>query len=246
MLQPEEFYNALADRYDAMTSFDDRLATQRDILAKLLEQLPASHVIDMGCGTGVHAIALAQLGLAVTAIDISEGMLEKARRHAADAAVPLRFLHGDFLTPVGDTPADLLLCLGNSLPHLPSLAALTDVLKHWRSLLADGGHVVIQLLNYTRIVREEKRIVNIRRDGGQMIVRFYDFLDHQLRFNILSICEDNGAFAHELRSTLLTPFTEQNLVDAAFEAGFRAVHSHGSLLLTPFTGKETDLVLVLH
>ncbi|MBR9978400.1 MAG: methyltransferase domain-containing protein [Bacteroidetes bacterium] len=246
MLKAEQFYDALADDYDAMTSFQDRLATQRGVLTTLLEQLPATQVVDMGCGTGVHAIALAQLGLAVTAVDISGGMLEKARRHAADASVSLRFLHGDFLTPIGETPADLLLCLGNSLPHLPSLTALTDILKHWRTLLTNEGHVVIQLLNYKRIIREGKRIVNIRRDGDRLLVRFYDFMEQQLRFNILAIQEENGAFTHELRSTLLTAFTEQNIIEAAFEAGFGSVHSYGSLLLTPFTGKETDLVLLLH
>ncbi|MCB2203397.1 class I SAM-dependent methyltransferase [bacterium] len=268
MLQAEQFYDDIAASYDAMTGFDTRLAAQKPLLQRLIDRLPAESVIDMGCGTGVHAIALAQMGLRATGVDISAGMLERAQRHAGQHSASVRFVHGDFLAPLTDPPADLLLCLGNSLPHLPSRAALAAVFAHWRSLLVPGGHVLVQLLNYRRVLTRKERIVNIRRDGERTIVRFYDFLDDGLQFNILTIdatasaasasaagASAAGASAtsasaagaspkHRLQSTRLQPFTDTDLVEAAATAGLRETGVFGGLDFSSFHANSTDCVLI--
>lgn len=245
MQTPRKFYDALADQYDGMTQFSARLDAQRRVLSDLLQRYPARHAVDMGCGTGVHAIALAQLGVDVTAVDISEGMLGKARVHAAESGVYIDFRLGDFLTDVENAPVQLLLCLGNSLPHLESRDALTEALAHWRALCAEGGHVVIQLLNYHRVLAQRERIVNIRRDGHDTIVRFYDFIDDSLQFNILTIREAETGITHDLRSTRLMPFLDTDIAVAAGNAGFHSVEEFGSLRFDPFTDESTDLVVVL-
>lgn len=62
-------------------------------------------VLDLGCGTGRHAIRLAAAGARVTAVDFSDGMLAEARRKAQGAGVrfvvhdlhePLPFAGGEF------------------------------------------------------------------------------------------------------------------------------------------------------
>ncbi|MDX9759181.1 MAG: class I SAM-dependent methyltransferase [Bacteroidota bacterium] len=243
MLEPSAFYNNLADLYDGMTQFASRLPGQRQLLADLLARVPAQRAVDMGCGTGVHAVALAQLGLDVTGIDVSDGMLEKARAHAAAAGVSVEFLPGDFLTDIPRPPADLILCLGNSIPHLPSLDALFSVLAHWRTMLAAKGTAVVQLLNYQRVLDAGERIVNIRRDGDATIIRFYDFLDERLRFNILTVNDGDGTLSHNLQSTLLFPFRQVHFETAARHAGFASIDVFGSLRFAPFTSESTDLVV---
>lgn len=245
MLTPEQFYNTLADQYDGMTRFSDRLLKQQELLSTLLEKFPSRSAVDMGCGTGVHAIALAQLGLDVTGVDISAGMLEKARAHAKETDATIRFIEGDFLALIPRAPFDLLLCVGNSLPHLTSRTALTAVFTHWRKLCADDGRVIIQLLNYRRVLEKGDRIVNIRRDGSETNIRFYDFLDDALQFNILTLHDEGSGIAHTLQSTRLTPFTEKDITDAAHAADFSSVTAYGSLRFEPFTDESTDLVVVL-
>ena len=54
-------------------------------------------LLDVGCGTGAHAVELAQRGYSVTGVDLSQSMLDRAIQKAAalDAASRPRFLCGD-------------------------------------------------------------------------------------------------------------------------------------------------------
>jgi trans-aconitate methyltransferase len=77
-------YGAKAEEYAALTD-NDTQAT-RDLLA-FIEMLPAGgEVLDLGCGPGASAAAMARAGLQVTAIDAVPEMVELAARHEGVAA----------------------------------------------------------------------------------------------------------------------------------------------------------------
>jgi len=82
-MQEVDFYNQLAESYDAMTRFDERLGRERDLLKFWVEAGCWQTVLDAACGTGLHAIALASLGIKTTASDASAAMLEQAQERAA-------------------------------------------------------------------------------------------------------------------------------------------------------------------
>jgi SAM-dependent methyltransferase len=76
-----EYYseNALSVRFfDATTSIDRHVSGDVDFYADCLHS-PAQHVLEIGCGTGRVAIALAARGHLVIGIDNSEPMLRRAR-----------------------------------------------------------------------------------------------------------------------------------------------------------------------
>lgn len=54
------------------------------------------HVLDLGCGIGRHALALAFQGAVVTGVDASGEALDRARQFAAAAALPATFLQCTF------------------------------------------------------------------------------------------------------------------------------------------------------
>jgi SAM-dependent methyltransferase len=57
--------------------------------------LPPSRALDLGCGTGKHAIYLASHGWKVTGVELATGALGKARRRATSARVDVQFIEGD-------------------------------------------------------------------------------------------------------------------------------------------------------
>ena len=70
-------------------------------------------VLDLGCGTGRHAVGLARLGFEVTGVDVSGYALRRAAQAAADAQVPLRLCQADLLSGAGWAvpPADAAICV---------------------------------------------------------------------------------------------------------------------------------------
>jgi SAM-dependent methyltransferase len=45
-------------------------------------------ILEFGCGTGLHALALARLGYSVRGVDLSHGMIKEARKHLSNASLP--------------------------------------------------------------------------------------------------------------------------------------------------------------
>ena len=86
------FWDAHASGWDAMRSRPDALSQIDKVIASLGEGLPAGGaVLDVGCGTGQHAVALAAAGFDVTAVDYSSAMLDRARTHASERGVDVAF-----------------------------------------------------------------------------------------------------------------------------------------------------------
>lgn len=72
-------------------------------------------VLDIGCGVGTYAVALAQRGAThVTGIDLSETMLRLAQERATEAGVENRceFIRTDLATFTIEQPFDLVIAMG--------------------------------------------------------------------------------------------------------------------------------------
>jgi len=100
-------------------------------------------VLDLGCGTGRHAVWLANAGANVTGIDFSEGMMEKAR--AKPGADKVRFLVHDLhrRLPFADGAFDAVVS-GLVLEHLrpldPFFAEARRVAKPGARAVVSGMH----------------------------------------------------------------------------------------------------------
>jgi SAM-dependent methyltransferase len=69
-----------------------------DLLEAAIERWGAGQaksVLDIGCGTGGHALLLAERGYEVVGVDLSPAMLERARKKAAAAGREIQFVEGD-------------------------------------------------------------------------------------------------------------------------------------------------------
>ena len=83
-----------------------------DFLWDALHLQAGSRVLDVGCGPGRHALALARRGATVTGIDISEEFIALARAAAAAEDVPCDFRVADARRLAFDRQFDAVVCLG--------------------------------------------------------------------------------------------------------------------------------------
>jgi len=83
-------------------------------LIRVIEKggLPGTLVLEMGCGTGTNSIELARRGYRVTAVDLADVAIYKAREKAARAGVNVDFRVGDLTQMNLGGPYDCLLDIG--------------------------------------------------------------------------------------------------------------------------------------
>jgi 2-polyprenyl-3-methyl-5-hydroxy-6-metoxy-1,4-benzoquinol methylase len=88
-------YDRWAEIYDGEDN--PLVLLEEELFPSLLGDVSGLSIADIGCGTGRHALPWAAAGARVTAVDFSEGMLEKAR--AKPGAETIRFLCHDLSKP---------------------------------------------------------------------------------------------------------------------------------------------------
>jgi cyclopropane fatty-acyl-phospholipid synthase-like methyltransferase len=153
----ERFFDAHAASY-MDNVFTKATVAEVDFIIEELGLSEGDSVLDVGCGTGRHAVEMASRGLDVTGVDLSAGMLREAERAAADAGVDVRFFRGDATTDLPEGPFDAALSLCEGAFGL--LGAGDDpvdhplsILRGMASALRDGGGVIVTALNGLRAAR---------------------------------------------------------------------------------------------
>ena len=148
------------DAYDRFVNWDRRLAFELPFIERQLAAAGARRVLDVACGTGKHAIALAQRGYDVTGVDLSVAMIDRARANAvAERVDGVRFVVAGFGMLAERTKAgfDAVLCLGNSLPHVLTEQALEATLDDMAAVLRPGGLLFIQSRNMDAVIERQAR-----------------------------------------------------------------------------------------
>ncbi|HEX6108079.1 MAG TPA: class I SAM-dependent methyltransferase, partial [Ktedonobacteraceae bacterium] len=129
--------------------YRDRQAT---VLAWIdsLALAPGSQVLEIGCGAGLIAVALAQRGLRVHAIDSIEAMVELARRYALESGTTesLSVEVGDvYALAFEDESFDLVVAVG----VIPWLARVDLAIREMARVTKPGGYVILTADNRARL-----------------------------------------------------------------------------------------------
>jgi len=108
-------------------------------------KLSGKRVLDVGCGGGILAEALAELGANVTGIDAAAGPLAVARlhRHESNLRVDYERTTIEALTETDVEKFDVITCL-EMLEHVPEP---TSVLRACRKLLQPDGNLFLSTIN---------------------------------------------------------------------------------------------------
>ncbi len=109
----ESLFENYACKYDK-ESFVQGTVGECDFIEQEICYDKSLRIIDIGCGTGRHAIELTRRGYNVTGIDLSENQIKRAREKAQDAGLTIDFQAQDARNLLFDDEFDLaiMLCEG--------------------------------------------------------------------------------------------------------------------------------------
>ena len=251
-------YNTFSEDYDRFVNWNDRLAYEMPFIEKQIRFLQDSlhrplDILDTACGTGMHAIALAKAGHRVSAADLFPEMIAKSQQNANRAGVQVHFKTaglGEMAQSFGQAQFDLLLCLGNSLPHLTSEQELIASLQDFAATLRSGGMLFIQNRNFDMVMQRQERWMEPQtyqsNEDEWIFQRFYDFLpDGLIRFNIVTVQRQaNSEWQSAVNSTLLRPQLSSELQQHLLAAGFREIYAYGSMQAEPFSSDSSGNLII--
>jgi SAM-dependent methyltransferase len=168
------FASGYANRYDTLYQ-DKDYAGECDYLETLFGRqavLPKA-IVDLGCGTGGHALLLAQRGYTMTAVDRSTAMLQAARAKADHAGMAVDFLQGDITHLDWQESFDAAIAMFAVAGYLSGDGEMEGFLAGaWRSL-QPGGILIFDGWHGPGVLRERPvpRLLEIPLGNDEALLR---------------------------------------------------------------------------
>jgi ubiquinone/menaquinone biosynthesis C-methylase UbiE len=173
----EHYQSLLADRYSWMFgSFEQKAAEQEALFKRLsLHHDPKGAALDLGCGSGFQSVALARLGFAVTAVDISERLLQELAQHRG--SLPITTIQSDLrdLATFPNASSQVVVCMGDTLTHLPTKADIPVLFREIKRILKPGGKVIISFRDVNAELNGLDRFIPVKSDPDRIMTCVLEF-----------------------------------------------------------------------
>lgn len=164
-------YLTMKGEFDALVRADKGLFQGYD-----LDGIEGTRVraLDLGAGPGQHAIALAELGYHVTAIDLSAELL--AHLDGCRGNLPIDVRQGDLVGHLEKTlpGVQLVICLGDTLTHLPSEVDVGKLFGQAFRVLASKGQLLLTFRDLTAPPVGLDRFIPVRQTETRIMTCFLE------------------------------------------------------------------------
>ncbi|MGE5340452.1 MAG: class I SAM-dependent methyltransferase [Candidatus Omnitrophota bacterium] len=254
------FYQALADHYDELFPLN------RGALAFVLsflnppnasERGSGLRILDIGSATGQFPLALAQIHSAfqVTGIEPEPKMLAMAQQRVdASGLSNLRMLRAgmrDIDTFFPPESLDAILCLGNTLVHLPTRNDIRQFIHAVTRVLKKNGIFILQIVNYSRVssllAGETWELPRIDRPRVSLIREYQRPVANGERETISFTTRLTVKATAEVieNETLLYPLVFEQIDAMVKDAGLVPVRTCGNYEGEPWTPQSPALIMAV-
>jgi SAM-dependent methyltransferase len=218
-----------------------RAAAQVEELVALTSCSSGS-VLDLACGPGRFAVPLAQRGLAVTGVDSTAFLLDKARALAASTGAQVEWVHEDMRSFVRPGAFDLALSMFTSFGFFDAPEENLKVLENVAASLRPGGAFVIDVLGREVLARIYEATRSVEAPGSGLLITRSRVVDDWTRVeNEWVIVKDGTAQTLRFRHWL---YGGTELRAMLLGAGFATVQLHGSCKGTAYSPGAERLIAV--
>ena len=192
-------FEKYADFYDSL--YEDKSYRQECNFVKHVfetySEKKVNSILDLGCGTGSHALPFADMGYAVTGVDISENMLDIARKKASDQKKQIVFVQQDIkylkLPQKFDAAVAMFAVMGYQTTNQSFEDTLTSVHRH----LNTGGLFIFDVWFGPAVLTQKPTDrVKIIEQKDKKIIRYahpvLNIINHtvEVNYTVLEIAGD--------------------------------------------------------
>ena len=254
-----EAYQSFAQVYDQMMDdmpYDEWLSFTHDIIKTNNGHHPIT-IVDLGCGTGRIAIALAQSGHHVTGIDLSDKMLERARqaerlsneanKHEV-SVTPIHWLQQNMVVWETAKQPDLVISYCDSINYLLNEDEILALFYRTYDNLKPGGLFVFDCHPISRFEQYAQEQPFAYDDGEFSYIWFsqYDdedaIIEHELT---IYAKEEDGRFRRIDETHVQRAYSVKWLEQALMEVGFSSVNIYADFKFEHATEEASRLFFVV-
>ena len=179
----KHYEQLLAEHYVWMfgVSFEQKVAEQKALLDQVVGTLPGARrsgpAIDLGSGPGFQSIALAELGYSpVIAVDSSRELLGELQARGRSYEIEVKeadIMRLDWAAlPEG---ASVIVCMGDTVTHLPSKESVQKLFTDVFQNLAPGGVFVLSYRDLTGELAGIDRFLPVQADDTRIMTCFLEY-----------------------------------------------------------------------
>ena len=138
----EDFFTGLNVEMWERAATPEWTEQEATFLTDVLNCPPASHLLDIPCGFGRHAVALAERGYTITGIDLSTEFLATLNDSIRAGSLPIEVIQGDITTTRFAMSFDGAYCMGNSFGYV-DYEGMAQFVRNVSEALKPGARFVI-------------------------------------------------------------------------------------------------------
>lgn len=202
-----QYNNKTVKNYDMLYSHKD-YKSELDFIDQVSDGLSGKRVLDIGCGTGTHAILMSKSGaLFVKGIDISNHMIRKAALKSAELN-NVSFSHVS-IQDLDDDPYDMIVSLFNVINHIPDVSSLLSFVRAIRCNIKQGGYFIFDSWNGIAAIKDgPKTITREYEDSGSKISLLCEPITKLMESSVTlktTVSKDDEVYSYSLTHLLWTP-----------------------------------------
>jgi SAM-dependent methyltransferase len=222
----EEFYPRMYALLGDKIASEEQTTAETAWLLGRADLCSGASVLDVGCGPGRHAVALAAAGAQVLGLDVSEDLILAARAAATETGVENRTAFRTFdmrrLESLDAGPFDAVLLM-DSVCGIFDTPVTADVLRQARGLLRPEGHLFLTQMDRARWGDcNEQYLCPL--DDGSLLQRHFHFNEKTERIVDRVVVTDAATGRRDLLpNQSLRLYTDDELRDLLESAGFTSV-----------------------
>lgn len=223
-------YNKISEYYDKI--FPKNVKK----LDFLIENLPKGKVLDLACGSGLYVNELNKLGYLAEGYDLDESMVKIAKDRYPNLAVYKKNMLD--LSQVNNYEG--VYSIGNSIVHLEGLDEITRLIKKIYIALKENGKIIIQIINYNRIIKRKITSLPTIVFAEGRFVREYQLINNKILFKT-SLYYNHKVVKEQVT---LYPLLRDDLIETLKQKGFKNIKTYGDFIKNEFVEKESLHLIV--
>ncbi len=209
---------------------------------------PSARVLDLACGGGRHALALARMGYRVTGIEIGQYPLELARIRAQKAGLDIEFIKKDILQLEYQKTFDLAFLICGQIGHCNPEQAQAIFDKSARALVDSGLFIVHgwkfsneDKASYVQWYSEKKALYH---ENPSVVHREQYYFEKENVKLVRDFAVDTVTREGHLFSVSEKEYSAGEVLEFARHAGLELVESFGSYDREPLTDRSDSRIFI--